>query len=341
MSFHLRSDIGYLVALAIASGLILVLGVVLRPKRAAAPVVSEAERAQLQNLALRQSLQRRSAMLADYARGLSADAARALDRPGALPRREPRQGEMLIILAVEEAREPRWITGEFAGRQPTTCYGQTVSALSMDITVPPTFARSAVFTLNEDFVGLVVPCDDGLIVVTAEDYQSTHKLAAERSFMTCCGVRFSRDAAEPAGRAVRELRIGSVLQRAGVEPGDRILTVNGQAVESPETLSALLAAPQLVIDVERAGKTMNLSYAAKPSGAGASLARSAEGTRVIMVEPGAAADRIGLEPGDVILRAGDTRKPAPAIVEKLLGGSTGVPVVVSRGDRQMMLEPAQ
>jgi membrane-associated protease RseP (regulator of RpoE activity) len=336
VSFRIRSNLGYVTALAVASGVILVLGIVLRPKHTPAPAISEAERAQLQDLAQRQSLQRRTIMLAGYARELSVAAARVLQQPDTVSYGEPRPGEMLIVVSVADSGDPHWITVEFAGHSSVKCGGETLTQLDVDAVIPQSLTRAAVFTLNENVVGAITRCEDRLIVTDPKNYSIAARAAADQRYVFCCGVRLS-----DAANNVSEMRVGSVLERAGVEVGDRILTVNGQGITSPDLLEHLIAAPQVVVEVERSGRNLTLRYEAKPIRSGALLARSREGTSVVEVQAGTAAARRGLQPGDIVIRAGDVRKPKPVVVDQTLAAADGTPIVITRGDRRMLLEPSR
>jgi C-terminal processing protease CtpA/Prc len=86
---------------------------------------------------------------------------------------------------------------------------------------------------------------------------------------------------------------------------------------------------------------MSLRYEPKPLASGALLQRSRDGCTVVDVRAGTPAAERGLQSGDVVIRAGDQRRPPPAAVEKLLMTAGDAPIVVTRGDRQILLEPAQ
>jgi S1-C subfamily serine protease len=341
VKFSVQSNIGYLAALALASGIILIFGVAFRPKNTPIPTISEAERVQLQNAGQRQALQRRNVALAAYARDLSASAVRVVHQPDAGSYVEPKPGEMLIIVSVLDSGNPQWITAEFAGYNSATCGGQSLTEISLDSTIPHTLANAVVFTLDEKVVGPVTRCEDRLIVTDPKNYAIALRAAAEQRYIACCGIRFAASRESEPGRMVTELRVGSVLYRAGVEVGDRMLSMNGQEVTSDDLLRHLIAAPQIAIDVERSGRKLTLRYEAKANGAGVSLERSSQGSRVVQVNPESPAAKIGLRPGDVVRRVAEMRRPTPDALEKGLTSSEGAPIVVLRGDIEVLLEPSR
>jgi membrane-associated protease RseP (regulator of RpoE activity) len=333
VSLSIRSNAAYLAVLAVASGLILLAGVVFRPKHAPVPTMSEAERVQLQNLAQRQALQRRNVVLADYARDLLTIAPRVLQQPDSVAYVNPQPGEMLIVLGVVDSGAPQWITVEFAGYSSVKCGSQTLTEINVDSTVPPSLEHAVVFTLRENVVGTVTGCNDRLIVTDPKNYAIALRAAAEQRYLTCCGVRFSNSG------IVVELRVGSILHRAGVEVGDRILSMNGQEITSDDVLKNIVAAPEIVIDLERSSRKLTLRHETKAIGSGAALERASAGSRVINVDPGSPAAKMGFRVGDIVTRAGDLRRPAPPVLEKLLASSPATAIVVVRGDTEVLLEP--
>jgi regulator of sigma E protease len=100
----------------------------------------------------------------------------------------------------------------------------------------------------------------------------------------------------------------SAAEKAGLQVGDKILTVNGEPVKQWDDIEASIYGDQMgndiVLDVERAGTSLTLSiprssipdlsderFGIFPTGLVAGVAR---------VEPGKPAAQIGLKPGDVI-----------------------------------------
>jgi S1-C subfamily serine protease len=195
--------------------------------------------------------------------------------------------------------------------------------------------------MDEDFVGLVGDCDNRLVIVPPDSFAALQKASSEQQTMACCGVRFAAGAEDQAGRLVAELRVGSVLDRAGVEPGDRLTGVNGNAISSDDSLRLLLQAPLLKIEVVRAGRLMTLQYEAVSSGSGAAFERSPSGVRVLSVTAETVAEQSGLKPGDIVVRVGGVNRPLPAAVDKALTTPGGTQIVVLRGDRRMLLGVAQ
>ena len=105
---------------------------------------------------------------------------------------------------------------------------------------------------------------------------------------------------EPAG----------IAARAGLLPGDRVLSVDGQRVEWWFDLAEVLqasSAPEVRLEVDRAGETLAFDLRREREAGGWSPAGITPNApaAVVAVEPGSLAQAAGLETGDRIVRIGD------------------------------------
>jgi serine protease Do len=136
---------------------------------------------------------------------------------------------------------------------------------------------------------------------------------------------------EGEGLLVSEVDEGSPASRAGIRPGDVILTVNGRTIDSPNSLAraidALAPGKEAVIELLREGKkkTLPVELTEKQAGPGPAdppkrqesvlglsiqdltpeiakrfMIKEAQGVVITGVEPGSAADAEGLKEGDLI-----------------------------------------
>lgn len=173
------------------------------------------------------------------------------------------------------------------------------------------------------------------------------------------------------GAFVRQVVPGGPAEKAGIQPGDVVLSVNGKAVEGAvdlrRTLGAIKPGSTVVLQISRRGKLMEFkpslgelnpqqlassserpesseartSAAAKVWGltvanlsdAERQAARGVSGVKVTAVTAGAEA--VGLRTGDVILAVGTTdvadTKQFDAVISKL-DKSRSLPVTVLRGE---------
>ena len=173
------------------------------------------------------------------------------------------------------------------------------------------------------------------------------------------------------GALVRDVQSGSPAEKAGFKTGDAIIAVDGQAVKDDRDLSARIAdmAPDKTVkitywrdggshdadvtlgtyptDDQLAAANNNKAAPAIPDTATASLSdfgltvqpsHDQTGVAVTDVDPNGQAAEVGIQPGDVILRVGNTDVKTPADVEKQVAdakaaGLKAVRLMVKSGDQ--------
>jgi serine protease Do len=170
------------------------------------------------------------------------------------------------------------------------------------------------------------------------------------------------------GAIVDQLTPGGPAERAGVRSGDVVVSVNGRPVTSSEDLTRQVALAQPGQDIEvgvlRNGRTQQLAIRSglRPSEAslagaspsqgggedpgggqallGMQLAPDPQGGLVVQgVSPGADAAQKGVQPGDVILRAGANVVASPSDLAQAASaaraaGRKSVPLLVARGGQR-------
>lgn len=167
------------------------------------------------------------------------------------------------------------------------------------------------------------------------------------------------------GALVSEAQPGSPAEKAGLESGDTILSVNGRTVEGPRELALMIAEMEPGASVKvrfwRGGEARELnvtlgtlsdgeqqasfepSVPAEPSmledfGMAIAPADDGDGVMITDVDPNGQAAERGLRPGDVILSIGDTTVSDPDSVEQKMadardGGLKAVLLRIKSGDQ--------
>lgn len=160
------------------------------------------------------------------------------------------------------------------------------------------------------------------------------------------GARLSRAflgaRAESVGGALSIAAVtpGGPADRAGIRAGDRVVSVDGRPIASPEALHALLdelsGGAQVDVGIERAGAPQTTQVVLADWAehtlvvAGMTLGPTAgTGGEVLAVRPGSRAERGGARIGDVVRAVGGIPVQAPADVQQAIAMGRG-PVEVLR-----------
>lgn len=325
---HIRQR-GYVISLAIAAGLILVLGVLLRPERVPDRPVQAGEAGQLQLLALRQTIEKRTDLLNAYVRDLRPRIQRMRTNPPPLAAHQPRTGEVLVIAALDPTGGVRWMTAEFSGRTAGRVCG--VHELAISAVIPATLENAVAFTMREQEVAVVARCADRFVLVAPRDLTTVNINSAISQLWDCCGVRIGDE-----GRVV-ELRVGSALERRGVQAGDQLLGIDGADVNGPVALRERLRTEPSRITLRRSDQIIELI----PSTTRSPYSVVSNGILVGNQPPDSRGAQVGLRSGDVVVRLDGKSRPTLSQFTKALNSDTLPELAVLRADRQILLGGAQ
>ena len=325
---HIRQR-GYVISLAIAAGLILVLGVLLRPARFPAPPVQGGEGGQLQLLALRQTIEKRTDLLNAYVRDLRPRIQRIRENPSALTAVQPRTGEVLVIASLGQTGNVHWMTAEFSGTTAEQACG--VHELATGTVIPAPLENAVAFTMREQVVGIVARCAERFILVAPQDLTTVNANSAIQKLWDCCGVRIG-----DSGRIV-ELRVGSTLERNGVQAGDQLRTIDGADVDGSVALQEKLQNELSSISVRRSDQIVELS----PRATRSPYSAVSKGILVGSQLPDSRGAQVGLRPGDVVIRLDGRSRPTVGLLTKALNSDTLPELAVLRGEREILLGGGQ
>lgn len=165
---------------------------------------------------------------------------------------------------------------------------------------------------------------------------------------------------EPMGAMIAGVEPGSPAARGGLRAGDVVTEIDGRPIRAPRDLAGTIGdskpGASLAVTVQRDGKPAlhrialgeapdrkaGAQGAPQPGRAGAlGLALrpnpEGEGAAVIQVAPGSIAESRGLQPGDIILRAGDRAVNTPSDVAAAVeaarkAGRPAVAIQLQRGE---------
>ena len=403
------ADRKYVALLAVAAGLILVLGIWARPDSRgddAPPVSSPAELMGLQRMTQRRNVQemavffsevaanasrhltwvagnRSTALIWDVdgtlvtaagteefpaitlvrtAEQLEAEAHRAVASPlfpivslrvGASDAFQPVQrvpidvllaGDWLVAVARREDGSYAFAPGIYGGSAPTTCGEFSFQEVTYNVNFNETMLGAGLFDLDGHLIGVIIRCEDRLAVMASADVPAALEQAASfgAQLVARYGFRVKpaalpEDAERPAqGVEVAEVWIGKAADRAGIRPGDRILSLDGTEVEAVDDLLPLvLPVAREIVELKgrrgtrAVGFTLSArggavpSSGARPDGAGLDFRAPRKGVAIDLVARGSSAEQAGLRSGDVVLWVNGREPVDTATLRRLLAPRSG------------------
>ncbi|MGH9369617.1 MAG: trypsin-like peptidase domain-containing protein [Thermoanaerobaculia bacterium] len=164
-----------------------------------------------------------------------------------------------------------------------------------------------------------------------------------------------QDGGRPRGFGVRSVEPGSPADRAGIRPGDQIVSIDEKPIDSQEAFETALStrgpgrAMKLGLRNSAGSRTVTVSGRAPPADYGVRLLReelgitvreARRGLRIAIADPDGAAARAGLESGDLLLALNGTEINEVDDVNKVLQrdhSRTTLWMVVGRGSWQYTL----
>jgi PDZ domain len=237
----------------------------------------------------------------------------------------------VLVVGRSADRRPLAIAGLTGGVVPLQCAELPLRELLLDAVVPQPLQGGGVFDLDGNALALAVPCDQRIALVPIGDalraieQQRTpeHRLWRRyglRAVPGDSGLRRVLGARE--GLIVTEVRLGGAADRAGIWPGDVLLT------------SRLDSFPG-ALQVRRGSSMVRVTLSPDTTSAATSqpLIQTA-GITLGTVEPGSRAARAGLQSGDRVLRIGVIRRPTPEAVSRALAAGPPTFLVYERGGRR-------
>jgi serine protease DegQ len=248
--------------------------------------------------------------------------------------------------------------GMSRGVRPVTCSDIAHHEIDSSIDLTQAMAGSGLFDLDGRMLGVAVPCGGRMVILPASEMDgalhSGPNAARKIEKRWGMALRPLDDTARKyfrseEGLLVSELDRNGAAARTGVEVGDIVLTVDGQAVASLEAfhkaLSAETGAPQLTI--LRRGRKRVIPAASPQAPGQANTPRDDDmGVRFESPAPGrliedvvvdSVAHRAGLRNGDRLLEVNGAHARRVQDLSRLLRRRPGeaVYLLVNRGQRQV------
>ena len=240
----------YIAILCFAAVAVLAGGVLLRPAETPAPVQSDSDFLQLQLMAQKRDLQRRSLFFQTKAAAFVASAQAARAKPVQFPDVLRSPGDLVLLVATDKAGLPVWAATSTVGMTTVECKGRTLDEIGTTITIPVTLSEATAFDLDDNLAGFVVPCGDRRILTTRKGFQHFLEPTLSELLRACCGLEVAPSSVRP-GVAIVTVDAESLLAKTGGRTGDRIVRLNESPVSTELDLQVLTTGAPVEMFIER------------------------------------------------------------------------------------------
>src|SRR6185369_744766 len=261
----------------------------------------------------------------------------------------PTQGGWVLVVARSAFGQMSLSPGIFDGITPVACGPFIRTRLQTTIPLNQTHLGGGLFDLAGDLHGVVVPCDDGPAIIPIPEIRRALSNASSDSTIVLAsyGIRFAGNPASPRTSVVSEVWDDWPSDQAGVQPGDEIMSVDGQTVALPQDAVAILLRNTSVehdFRLRREGRNVTAHINAMNLATAASVRPAvytdiSDGVEISRVPRGSSADAAGLSPGDRILNI-NGRPVTPELLDRAFGQfrvAEQVMVVIRRPGRRLQI----
>jgi S1-C subfamily serine protease len=227
-------------------------------------------------------------------------------------------------------------------------------AVQSSAPVSTALVGGALFTFEGERLGLIAECEHETIVIAWDSVLDTLRTppSIEQQVEQALGIRIEEAKSPscpvgpedcPEDTVVVGLWAGSRGKEGGVEPGDVIVNADQQEVKSTKDLEGLLEAGEHTLKVRRGHRLVSVLLASSGSASdeseipvfGVTLRDTSRGPTVSFVSPDSTAQRAGVLPGDIVIRAGKNVFSSASVAARALADSrTATVLTLDRGGKE-------
>jgi hypothetical protein len=268
------------------------------------------------------------------------------------PRREANAAELgsgqWLVAVWRGNAGPVFVPGHYVETRPVRCDRLLAREVASSLELSAPMAGAGLFDLDGALVAMVLPCNGRQAALTPESVALglAEGRSTEGRLLALYGLgvlpldeSLRRHFGVDTGVVVNEVWTGYPGERAGLRPGDVILSADQQPVAAPQELQPLLASAvpvETVLGVwrrrQRREIRLELAFDATPSPASDSPAgrsfQPADGYAIEEVVDGSPAAEAGIRAGDRLLRVDFATPRTAAEAQRALSGRHDPPVFV-------------
>jgi S1-C subfamily serine protease len=251
----------------------------------------------------------------------------------------PTPGAWVLAVAKNRDHEIVFAHGLYQGHAASRCGSFPYDAIESSAPLSSALVGGGLFTLQGGLLGFIGTCGDRTTVISISTIANFLKrpITLNDRLASVHGMTV-----HASGEDVRVVAVwaGSAAEAAGLQPGDRLNTVDGTKVSSVEDLGALPGEPEEDhrIEVQRGRRKLSLrlrpvpphpeTAAASTTGMTLGPGVNERELAVLTVAPDSPAERAGILKGDLLRRIGRTAVADAGAAARALQSANGRPVVL-------------
>lgn len=261
--------------------------------------------------------------------------------PAVMHSSELRVGMWVIASAVGSGGNV-FATAMYGGLGTTTCQGKDYAKLLLNAPLQKEYVGAGAFSIDGSLLAVVTRCDNEIAAVPVDQIDSALSKIKSSAHAACKRLGFDVQPLSPAlspllgadrGLVVTDTWLGWPAQQAGLAPGDVIIEINGDAVNSIADAAAAMQNTPLRFQIRRGKATLSITLDPAATPAASTLQLQAGGIVVTDAASRTMQDS-EIRSGDRILQI-DRRDASEQNALRPLTRPSGKPalLVVQRGPR--------
>ncbi|MBI4463987.1 MAG: PDZ domain-containing protein [Acidobacteria bacterium] len=264
------------------------------------------------------------------------------------PARELKLGEWVLAISRPSPGNYVFAPGWYSGIVSSTCREFVYQRVLLNLPLTPALLGGGLFDLEGNLLAVMIQCEESVVAMAAEQIEAALQEGSSFSsrLLRRYGMRIGPLGESTqayfnveSGFLITEVWKGSWAEAVDLIPGDILVALDDKESLTEGDLVALVqptGQEVFQLQVRRGRRTLRVSLPAQGSGSppvvpgesasGLVLEGPASGYRIEEVEPGSRAAKAGVQPGDRLMRIGNTPVSNLRAAQRVLSSQDKEPV---------------